>query len=224
MRPKLVQLFGLILVGWQVAHGQITSVPAPVSICWTNPSAELGVFAGRASNVVLALRLDSAEVRQHVGQVLFTNLVALSRWYDTHGAELQALRKKLTSAPDDADSRAALDARLAELVRWKTNLFGILARDLTPEQLDIVKDKLTQDRLAVTYRAYCAANSNLTEVQKTHILGLLKEAREEALVAGSAEEKNAVFRRYKGRINNYLAAERRPGADAGTNRIGARND
>lgn len=219
MKPKLVQLFGLSLIGWQLAHGQITSVPVPVSICWTNPPADLAVFARRASNVVQALRLDSPAVRQQVGQVLFTNLVVLSRWYDAHGAELQVLRQKLASAPDDSEAKAVLDLRVAELVHWKTNLFDILACALTPEQLETVKDKLTQDRLTVTYRAYCAANTNLTEAQKAHILELLRQAREEALVAGSAEEKNAVFRRYKGRINNYLATERRRSTDANPNRM-----
>ena len=36
---------------------------------------------------------------------------------------------------------------------------------------------------------------------------LLKDAREEAMDAGSAKDKTAVFQRYKGRINNYLSKQ-----------------
>jgi hypothetical protein len=52
---------------------------------------------------------------------------------------------------------------------------------------------------------------------------MLKEAREEAMDAGSAPEKTAIFQRYKGKINNYLSKQgihpEKPnsGAPAGTN-------
>jgi len=36
---------------------------------------------------------------------------------------------------------------------------------------------------------------------------LLKEARELAIDGGSAEEKTAIFGKYKGKINNYLSAQ-----------------
>ena len=36
---------------------------------------------------------------------------------------------------------------------------------------------------------------------------MLKEAREEAMDGGSAEEKTAVFQRYKGKINNFLSRQ-----------------
>jgi hypothetical protein len=47
----------------------------------------------------------------------------------------------------------------------------------------------------------------LPEANRQKILELLKEAREEAMDGGSAEEKTAVFQRYKGKINNYLSKE-----------------
>jgi hypothetical protein len=38
-------------------------------------------------------------------------------------------------------------------------------------------------------------------------MDLLKEAREEAMDGGSSQEKDAVFGRYKGKINNYLSKQ-----------------
>jgi len=48
---------------------------------------------------------------------------------------------------------------------------------------------------------------DMTEEEKAHVLALLKEARELAIDGGSAEEKTAIFGKYKGKINNYLAAQ-----------------
>jgi hypothetical protein len=66
---------------------------------------------------------------------------------------------------------------------------------------------MTYGKVKVTYDAYCEIVPNLAEAQKARILELLKDAREEAMDAGSAGEKSAVFKRYKGKINNYLSAE-----------------
>jgi hypothetical protein len=69
-----------------------------------------------------------------------------------------------------------------------------------------VKDKMTYGKVKVTYDAYCKQNPTLTDEEKAHVLALLKEARELAMDGGSAEEKTAIFGKYKGKINNYLAA------------------
>jgi hypothetical protein len=47
---------------------------------------------------------------------------------------------------------------------------------------------------------------DLTPEQKKQIYDWLVEARENAMDAGSSDEKHAWFGKYKGRINNYLAA------------------
>jgi len=47
---------------------------------------------------------------------------------------------------------------------------------------------------------------NLTDAQKKQILDWLTEAREHAMDAESSDKKHAWFGKYKGRINNYLAA------------------
>jgi hypothetical protein len=59
----------------------------------------------------------------------------------------------------------------------------------------------------VTYRAYLAQTPELTEAQKQQIMAYLVEARELAMDGGTSEEKHAVFRKYKGKINNYLSAQ-----------------
>src|SRR5262245_12611744 len=81
-----------------------------------------------------------------------------------------------------------------------------LSADLTPEQVEIVKNKMTYNKVKVTYDAYCVIIPALSEKDKAKILELLKEAREEAMDGGSADEKSATFQRYKDQINSYLNA------------------
>jgi hypothetical protein len=81
-----------------------------------------------------------------------------------------------------------------------------LSAELTPEQVDIVKDKMTYNKVQVTYDAYCSIIPGLTDADKTEILAVLKQARDEAIDGGSAGEKSAIFQKYKDRINDYLNA------------------
>ncbi len=82
-----------------------------------------------------------------------------------------------------------------------------LAESLTPEQVEKVKDLMTYNKVKVTYDAYCAIVSNLTDAEKARILELLKLAREEAMDGGNAPEKSAIFQKYKDQINAYLDAQ-----------------
>jgi hypothetical protein len=82
-----------------------------------------------------------------------------------------------------------------------------LAADLTPQQVEVVKDKMTYNKVQVTYDGYVEIVQDLTDDQKKMILTSLKQAREEAMDAGSAEAKSAIFKKYKGKINNALSAQ-----------------
>ncbi|HEY5346308.1 MAG TPA: DUF3826 domain-containing protein [Verrucomicrobiae bacterium] len=82
-----------------------------------------------------------------------------------------------------------------------------LAENLTPEQVEQVKDLMTYHKVKVTYDAYCVIISGLTDAEKAKILELLKAAREEAIDGGNSPEKSAIFQKYKNQINAYLDAQ-----------------
>jgi len=84
--------------------------------------------------------------------------------------------------------------------------FTKLAEKLTPEQVEKVKDKMTYNKVKVTYDAYLAIVPGLTDADKAKIMEWLKAAREEAVDGGSAPEKSAIFQKYKDQINSYLNA------------------
>ncbi|MCF0051820.1 DUF3826 domain-containing protein [Dyadobacter sp. LJ53] len=80
-----------------------------------------------------------------------------------------------------------------------------LSAQLTPAQVEKIKDGMTYGVLPVTYKAYTDMIPTLKEEEKSQIMSWLKEARELAMDGGSSEEKHKVFGKYKGRINNYLS-------------------
>ena len=82
-----------------------------------------------------------------------------------------------------------------------------LSAELTPEQIEKVKDRMTYNKVQVTYNAYCEIIPDLTDAEKSKILAVLKEAREEAIDGGSASHKSAIFQKYKDSINDYLNAQ-----------------
>jgi hypothetical protein len=149
----------------------------------------------RVADILAALDLNDPARSAKAHDLLIAQYRALRDWHDTNDAKL-----KQASPDQAAQMRAALKA-------GHDKFLAGLSEVLTPAQVERVKDRMTYNKVKVTYDAYCEIVPNLTDGQKKRMLELLKEAREEAMDAGSAEEKSAVFNRFKGKINNYLTAE-----------------
>lgn len=80
-----------------------------------------------------------------------------------------------------------------------------LSAELSPGQVDQIKDGLTYGVLPLTYGVYLKMYPDLTDEQKAQIKAWLTEARELAMDGSTSDEKHAVFGKYKGKINNYLS-------------------
>jgi 16S rRNA C1402 (ribose-2'-O) methylase RsmI len=102
--------------------------------------------------------------------------------------------KKLSDATEE--QRAALNKKFVQS----------LSKDLNAQQIEKVKDGLTYNVLQITYKAHLDMIPSLKEEEKKYIYDALFEAREHAMAAGSSDAKHGWFGKYKGRINNYLAA------------------
>lgn len=76
---------------------------------------------------------------------------------------------------------------------------------LTAEEIVTVKDVMTYNVVKVTSDAYSDMIPRLTAEEKAQILAWLKEARELAIDAENSNKKHETFKKYKGRINNYLS-------------------
>ncbi len=156
----------------------------------------------RAAEILAQLKITDAAKSAAVHDAVISQYRALRDWQAEHQAKL----KELARAKGE-DAKAEAEKIMATRAALHGQFFGKLSALLDAEQIETVKDKLTYNKVKVTYNAYCAAYPDLNEEEKAKILGILKEARELAVDGTSAEEKTAIFGKYKGRINNYLGKQ-----------------
>ena len=144
-------------------------------------AAHLQVLTDRAAKIVDALKLDNPELAVQLRDEIAQQYLALGKLHDAGKPE-----------------PAALDALHRRFV-------ARLGAQLTPEQVDQVKDGMTYGVAPLTFDGYKQMLPQLSDEQRREIHAQRLEAREYAMDAGSSEAKHAVFGKYKGRINNYLS-------------------
>jgi hypothetical protein len=131
----------------------------------------------RVAALVDSLELKDPARQERLRAVLTANLRAVR---DAHNAGLQ---------PDESVHK---------------NLIAGLQANLTPEQIEPVKDKLTANKLPITFKVYHEILPNLTPEDDRKIMDWLKQAREECLDVKNADEMAPIFKKYKTEIERYL--------------------
>lgn len=152
---------------------------------------------GRADDILKILALTDTNKISVVHDAIVAQYRALKAWHSANDPLLK-------SSAGDTNAIASMKASLKTI---HDGYIAKLSENLTPAQVDQVKDKMVYNKVQVTYNAYCDIIPQLTDAQKAHILEVLKQAREEAMDGGSVNEKSAIFKKYKGRIANYLSKE-----------------
>lgn len=148
----------------------------------------------RATNIIAALALTDAAKANRVHDVI----VAQYRALKARDAVLDAAYGHNHANPERIGVYETLTKPLHD------RFLAELAADLTPEQIEQVKDKMTYSKVKHTYDGYCMIVPDLTDTDKAKVLEVLKQAREEAIDGGSAPQKTAIFEKYKTQINTYL--------------------
>lgn len=169
----------------------------------------LKVIDQRAQKIVGTLGIKNADKAERVKDIIATRYHQLNDWQNEEEAKVKAAKAENTT------DKAALKVEIAsyqkeedaEVDSSHKDYISALSKELTPQQVDKVKDGMTYNVLPITYKGYQEMIPDLTEKQKTQILTWLTEAREHAIDAGTSEKKHAWFGKYKGRINNYLSAQ-----------------
>lgn len=155
----------------------------------------------RATNILGALALNDASKTGRVRDAIkaqYRSLRARDEALDTMFATLAK------NAPGVESNRGAVVNVLSKQLHEQ--FISKLSAELNSAQIEAVKDKMTYNKVQVTYEAYCEIVPKLTDAEKAKILEQLKIAREEAIDGGSADEKTAVFQKYKDQINTMLNA------------------
>ncbi|HSY19855.1 MAG TPA: DUF3826 domain-containing protein [Candidatus Acidoferrales bacterium] len=152
---------------------------------------------GRTADILKILALADTNKAMHVHDAVMAQYRSLRAWHDENDAKLKAAKADTNAMAQIRGSLKVIhDAFLAKL-----------AEDLSPAQVEQVKDKMTYGKVQFTFNGYLSAYPNLAGEHQQKILEILKQAREEAMDGGSADEKTAIFQKAKGKINNYLSKQ-----------------
>ena len=155
------------------------------------------VIDQRSQKIVQSLGLSDTNAAAMVHDIIMGQYRTLNGWHSTNDVKIKAARR----------DPAALAGFHSSLKALHEQYLSSLARYLTPDQIEQVKDAMTYGKVPFTFKGYCVQYPNLSETNRQEILRMLKDAREEAMDAGSAKDKTSVFQRYKGKINNYLSKQ-----------------
>jgi hypothetical protein len=171
-------------------------------------AAYVKVITGRAGKIAAGLGISDPSKQEKVSLIIRDQYNDLNTIYTGRDNEIKSIKEKYKDNQALRDTALAAERKKTEraLARLHPRYLRKLSRELSPEQVEQVKNGMTYNVLPITYKAYREQIRTLTEPQKQQILIWLTEAREHAIDAESSDKKHAWFGKYKGRINNYLSA------------------
>jgi hypothetical protein len=188
---KLFLLAAIALFSAASFAAETNSTPEPIEAKYT------AAIEGRTADILKILALSDTNQAAKVHDFIIAQYRALNAWHNENDAKLKAAK---------ADTNAVAQIR-ASLKSLHDGFLARLAENLSAEQVERVKDKMTYGKVQFTFAGYVTQYPDLSAANKMKILELLKQAREEAMDGGSAAEKTAVFTKCKGKINNYLSKQ-----------------
>lgn len=206
---KILIILALALIWMPVFAAELNQTAEQTEAKYT------AAIEARTADILKILALTDTNQVAKVHDLLIAQYRALNAWHNEKDPKLKAVKA-------DTNATAAIRASLKQL---HNEFLAQLSANLTPKQVEQVKDKMTYGKVQFTYKGYLLEYPDMNETQKAEVLRLLKDAREEAMDGGSSDEKSAIFNRYKGKINNYLSkqgiqpARKKAAAGAKTNSV-----
>ena len=194
----------LLASAYASAQSQMSTPPATEA---EKEATYTAAIEYRAEDIIKSLKLTNAAAADKVHDILIAQ-------YRVMRARDAVIDARLAGDGKEINYANRADELEAESKVLHAQFLAKLSAVLTPEQVEAVKDKMTYNKVKVTYDAYCSIIPGLKDADKARILELLKAAREEAVDGGSAPEKTAIFQKYKDQINVYLNTSGYDGAKA----------
>jgi Spy/CpxP family protein refolding chaperone len=160
----------------------------------------------RAEKIVTFLDMTDTNKATRIRDVIARQYRDLAKIHDARDAKTKLAKEKAGADKAAAVAvQAVRDETKLSLDKLHGEFLARLASELSPAQVDQVKDGMTYGVLPLTYGVYLKMYPDLTDEQKTQIKLFLTEARELAMDGSTSDEKHAIFGKYKGKINNYLS-------------------
>ncbi len=181
------------------------------SISQTNTSAEMTAtkddsHTTRAAAIVSKLNIKDEHKRKQTQSLLTDHFKELETIFDNRKKEMQNAETAGSKELADSRARTAWDAANGKLNKLYAAFLGKLSILLTLDETEMLKDQMTENGLQREYNHYLTLLPNLSAQQKLQVTAYLKEARENAMNAATAQNRVEWFIKFRGRANNYLAA------------------
>jgi hypothetical protein len=215
----LIALAGAFLIGSSLCPAQPNAPTSIFPVSDTTPPAPISTPASngdekRAKAILKDLNLDDSAREAKVKDILIEHAEAQKTWHEKNDRVIGELWKMFnqarskTNQPVADEALAKIDVVYAWFKPEHDAFLAKLATQLTPDQIESVKDAMTINKVKVTYNAYQQIFHGLTPEQNAVILKNLKAAREEAMDAAEIKkEGSAFFKKYKIKIEAYLTAQ-----------------
>ncbi|WP_207425455.1 DUF3826 domain-containing protein [Pedobacter sp. SYSU D00535] len=154
----------------------------------------------RADKIVSTLEISRKKDIAKVRDLIADQYESLNKLHSKRDEQLK-------TAGSDTAARGAIKRKIdVEVKGLHAKYIAALSKNLSPADVDRVKNGMTYNVVPLTYQNYLLQIPYLTREQKDKILAYLIEAREFAMDEGSSKDKHAWFGKYKGKITNYLAS------------------
>jgi hypothetical protein len=154
---------------------------------------------GRATDILKLVTVTNSVSSNAVHDLIIAQYRVMRSRDELINAKLEAMDKEISYANRAPELEA--ESKLLH-----AHFFAQLGKFLSPQDIEKIKDKMTYNKVKITFDAYTNIIPALTESDKTKIAELLTAAREKAIDGGSASEKSDIFQDYKNQINDYLNA------------------
>ena len=169
----------------------------------------------KTAGLLKALKLDDAAKAAQVKIILDGWVTTIVAWHKDNDAKLKELWSQWSKArsvvpkdefPGEIIAHKIFDtyATLQPAYQTFTNK---LAAELTPEQVDVVKEAWSRSPgMMRTYNAYLESAPGLNDDQKKVIYNRMFQAREDALLIDSDKEIINMFKVHKVKVEQYIGS------------------
>ncbi len=172
----------------------------------TDSAAATDPHLARATEFVTAMRFSDADKTRRVIELTADYLRDLSLVLEQRRAALESLGQ---SDHPEINLQTAEAWRVARAlsVALRDAYVVQLSVLMTPTQVERVKDGITRDAFHHTLQIYDEMIPGLTHAHRAHIVGLLTEMRENAMLEIDAGPQEKWVDKYRGIINNWLTRQ-----------------
>ncbi|RNC66730.1 DUF3826 domain-containing protein [Proteiniphilum sp. X52] len=198
---RYIFLIAFLLTGLISVNAQKTKTPEDIEY--------LEVLSNRSDKILdQYVHLPEGEIKEKVRDLMVKQYWDLNKIHDQKDRKIKELKQSGLSGERLEKEKSRLENKAEKkLLKLQKKYLSNLSKYLNNQQIDGIKDGMTLGAFDHNYRGFTELIPTLKQEEKEYIYNQLLEARDKAMNMGSSEDKQAVFRQYKGKINNYLSQQ-----------------